>query len=205
MKGDRINSSVFIQMKFLIYFCVIGLCTTNFANAAEKSKKPATKPAATETTETKPSESKSNGLTLDVNRVGLGFATFNNIGGTSTAISAWTDISSDLSAQILLAIGGTSPFEFGIGGFARKTLFGGLMNGFHVGGGFHLGTLNLGGSAKFYVSMVPIFGFHFTWPGTNNIGLSFDGGPNFSIIDGNFNFSTSALSPLFGLNIHYFF
>jgi hypothetical protein len=139
-------------------------------------------------------------------KVGVGFAT-GNFGGSSTALSGWFDLTTMQSIQTVATIGGVNPFQFGFGAVFRNTLVGNHQQGFHVGGGFNLGTFATGNATqptRFYTDVFPEFGVHVTIPGTN-VMASFDGGAVFQVYGGQFEFSLASLSRALGLSVHYFF
>jgi len=195
-----------IQKKFIILSLTFSLFSIAFSAPSEAKPKQGKQTTSTKESLKEPSVSSSDQSPTSTSllRQGFGFASFSNLGGSSTALSTWLDLDSGISIQGLFAIGSTSPFEFGIGGMVRKIMHGNEETGLHLGGGLHLGTSSITGSSKFYISVVPVGGFHFLFPGTKSIGFSFDGGPVFEVRNSTFNFSTVALSPLLGLSIHYF-
>ena len=137
-------------------------------------------------------------------RVGVGLATLSNIGGSPVALSIWADLNADQSLQGVLAVGGSHPFQFGVGGFYRSTVVGTRFEGFHIGAGGHMGQYAAAKTNHLYVHLAPLAGFHFGIPNLSNLMISFDAGMNFDIYDGELDFSLKGASPAMGLAIHYF-
>jgi hypothetical protein len=137
-------------------------------------------------------------------RMGLGLTTLNMI-GTSPAFSAWMELNPSDSVQGFVGIPSTSPFQFGVGGGYRHIISGTQATGLHVGGGLNFGTIQQRANEPFFFAISALAGLHFGLPNLKEIGASLDGGANFTVIDGNFNFSLTGLSPSLGLSIHYFF
>jgi len=165
-----------------------------------EAKKPA--PAAPAPAQVSHSQSHyQGGGSSGIQRTGFGFTTFSQIGVGS--LSGLVDITDKLALQPFLSFGTTSPFQFGVGALGKYTLIGNMQNGFHGGAGFHLGTLNVSSSAKFYINMVLVAGIHFML--TDKISISFDGGPQFQIINSSFNFAMSPFSAIMGMSAHYIF
>jgi len=128
-------------------------------------------------------------------RIGVGYTTYRD------AFSVWVDLSHKLSLQPFLTVASSDPFNFAFGSILRVKVHGNDWSGFHVGGGFDLGTA--GATKEFFLNIFPIAGFAFNVG--NNVGLSFDGGPMFHVTPSPFNFSLGALSTHAGASIHYFF
>ncbi len=138
-------------------------------------------------------------------RFGLGFTTI-IIGDTTPALSGQLDMSEKDTLQFILGVESSSPFNFGVGSAYKRTVSGGQLSGFHLGGGFNLGTRTVGAKPDaFYLNLSPLAGFHFAIPGVSQLLISADGGPIFQILDGNFNFVLSQASTILGLSVHWFF
>lgn len=140
-------------------------------------------------------------------RFGFGFATYGTGGAVpsaSTALSFWIDFNTRHSLQPFVGVTGSDPFTFGIGAIYRATLAGGQASGFHVGGGFNLGTMSGGaGSTPFFMNIITVAGFHFN--AGSNVAFSFDGGPVFHVTPSPFVFSMLPTSAMGGASIHYMF
>jgi len=139
-------------------------------------------------------------------RVGLGYATFMDSTQAANsfvkgAFSVWVDLSPKLSLQPFLSMQSSDPFNFDFGTILRVTIHGNESQGFHVGGGFDLGSAGAG--KTFFLNIFPIAGFHVGV--SSNVALSFDGGPMFHITPSPFQFSIASLSGMAGASIHYFF
>jgi|GEM_PF-5129997 len=136
-------------------------------------------------------------------RFAVGFATVSGFGGANGAISFWYELNPWNSIQGLAAIGGTTPFEVGVGGLYRHTVTGGTSEGLHLGGGALLGSVNAGGS-QFFMRMSGLVGAHLTFPGLSRLQLSFDGGVHFDLLNNTFDIRVEPLSPALGFSVHYF-
>lgn len=211
---------------FVLAALILTLASNSFAaesntTPSKKSHKhsaaPATAPVSSE--HTKSALEASSVSSSAPKRFGLGLQTLNgSVGGSMAAVSGLIEIDSLTNIQAFATIGSTSPFQFGVGGAARRTVSGNEHAGFHVGGLIALGTLAAGStttisssgkvsssaSTKFFINFTALGGVHFQIPGVEKVLVSFDGGPNLAIFDGNTNFSIDALSPFLGFNIHYF-
>jgi hypothetical protein len=147
------------------------------------------------------------GFATTSKRVALGFTTAGVLtipGANTTALSGWFELSPSTSLQTTFGIAGTSPFQFGVGGYFRSRVSGNESAGFHVGGGLNLGSFSQGAvGTDFYVVISPLAGMHFNVPSISNIFLTLDGGVNFRIIGGNFDVAVQNTSPALGLSIHY--
>jgi len=138
-------------------------------------------------------------LGADNLRWGAGFSTLPN----SPALSGLLHFTELDSVQAVFGVGRTHDgTDLSAGGYYRHTLIGGFKEGLHVGGGAEVGVTD----DDWYIGLVPLVGFHFTWPHVSNILLSVDGGARFSFGDGWSNFQ---LGPgggaLLAANIHYLF
>jgi len=194
---------------FVSLALVVGLVSSTAALAKDRSKSSSHDAAnASSSAPARGSMASSSGEM----RIGVGFTTINN------GASVWIDLNDKHSLQGSLGLTQTSPFNFSFGAIYRATLHGSQKNGFHVGGGFDLGTTSsaaaaniaaaaAGGGSKFFINIRPLAGFHFSWPGAEYILLSVDGGPNFAVNDGSFNFSFGPASTgsLIGMSVHYMF
>ncbi len=153
----------------------------------------------------------SNSGASGISRKGLGFATGNFGGTSSAAFSFWGDLDNFNSIQALLGFAQSDPLAFGVAGIYRHTIVGSQGQGLHAGGGIELGAAPKsvrtagGSSSAFYVNFASVVGFHFALPGLSAVQLSLDGGPQFKITDGIFNFALGGLSSAMGLSVHYFF
>lgn len=191
---------------------VVGLgLAISQAQAAPRSKKTAVAPATTAEKPVSTSQAAPARAGMPAfDRFGVGFATLRSLTGGSggapvlidfQGVSTWVEFSSIHSAQLALSIPSTGPFAMAGTLAYRLNLHGTNSNGFHAG----LGTTMGGYGGAFYINIHPMLGFQFTPANLNNILLSFDGGPNFQIADGNFNFNFNALSAQLGFAIHYLF
>lgn len=137
---------------------------------------------------------------------GIGFASFGSAGMPAAALGAlstWINFNGAHSLQPFFGMTSSSPFAFGGGAVYRATILGNYHNGFHIGGGFNLGTAAAGAGTAFFCNIFPAGGAHFTI--LNNMLLSFDGGLIFHVTPSPFQFSALPLSDLLGASIHYFF
>lgn len=131
------------------------------------------------------------------------------LGGSLTGILQITHLD---AIQLFLGIGATSPgFSFGVGGVYKRTLMGGESAGFHLGGGFGLGTLGqasgTGSATDFTMTIPAVVGVHFKVPNTG-VAFHFDGGAAFSLLAAtstDVNFSVGQLSRLMGASVVYEF
>lgn len=94
-------------------------------------------------------------------------------------------------------------FTFGLGAIYKFTVAGDAKTGFHVGPGFSVGTVPVGGKAKFAFSIFGMAGAHFTL--FDRLILSVDGGPMVNVVDGDANFRMKPMGETLGLGIHYLF
>lgn len=141
-------------------------------------------------------------------RIGLGASSY---GGSSSlgvlagpAASMKLEFTSVYSLQVFTGLLSTSPFNFGAGSAFRANVAGDSALGFHVGGGFNLGTTGSGTSTStFFLNVFPLYGIHFSPGGAHNLSFMFDSGPIF-LITPNFQFMISPSSILLGASIHYF-
>lgn len=186
-------------MKKHFYFTLVLLLSTLTVSSFAETKKK----AKSEVTEEIHSEH-------GTGRFGMGFATFGSSGafpGNNSALSFWIDFNSKNSLQPFFGVTASDPFSFGVGAIYRYTLSGAQASGFHVGGGFNLGTDDNGALGnKFFCNIFPVVGLHFNLGShVNNVALSFDGGPVFHVTPSPFAFRTLPVSALAGASIHYFF
>lgn len=106
--------------------------------------------------------------------------------------------------QTYMAIENTQgAFTFGLGAIYKFTVAGDAKTGFHVGPGFSVGTVPVGGKAKFAFSIFGMAGAHFTL--FDRLILSVDGGPMVNVVDGDANFRMKPMGELLGLSVHYLF
>ncbi len=106
-------------------------------------------------------------------------ASYAPLAGSVTGILQFT---SHDALQMFIGFPGTSgAFAFGGGAVYKRTVAGGEGAGFHVGGGFGLGTANLAGNTQFALSIMGLAGIHFGVGGTP-VSFHFDAGPSFSMV-----------------------
>jgi len=199
--------SVPSALRLLIVFCLASAPSVWADKGLESTKRGHSDAIASRASAT----SSPNSVNSGISRKGLGFATGNFGGVSSAAFSFWADLDNFNSLQALLGFAQSDPLAFGVGGIYRRTIVGSQGQGLHAGGGIELGAAPKsaravgGSSSAFYVSFAPIVGFHFALPGLSAVQLSLDGGPQFQIADGTFNFALGGLSSAMGLSVHYFF
>lgn len=137
-------------------------------------------------------------------RLGFGYSTFMTSAGSKGAMSVWLDFSRKVSLQPFISVTSSDPFNFDFGSVFRIKVHGSDWGGFHVGGGFDLGTVTA--AKTFFLNIFPVAGFSFNLGGAaSNVALSFDGGPMFHVTPSPFVFALDSLSALGGASIHYFF
>lgn len=136
---------------------------------------------------------------------GIGYASTLIFTGAASSVTGLIKINETNAIQVFLSIPTTSPFEFTAGGNYKYTVSGGSSAGFHVGGGFTLGSLSVGRGNGFALAVGPTAGIHFALPSVSRVQFHFDGGPVFSTVDGNSNFVLGSHSALLGASIIYMF
>ena len=145
--------------------------------------------------QTSSTSSKQVGLGLSTNTPGLPSV-------TSSALSGWIHLGTGKALQLTFGVGGTSPkFSMGLGSYYKYTLAASGNTGFHIGGGFGLGSI-LG---KFFFGVGPVAGIHFFFPGLDHLLINMDAGATLTVVDGTVNFLTGNLSSILGASIHYLF
>ncbi len=128
------------------------------------------------------------GLTTDT------FAT----GTTAPGLTGLIGFSDKLGLQMYLAIDGTTPkFGFGVGANIKYNAVGNWNKGFHIGGGFGLGSTVA--AATFYANIYGLMGLH--WQPTDGILLSADGGLGITIVSGATTMKLGTTSPMLGASI----
>lgn len=145
---------------------------------------------------------------LTVNPVASGLSSF-----TAASLSTWFTLAERHSLQTYFSIPSTSPFNFGVGTNYKFTLTGDQALGFHIGGGFGLGSTrnpNLASNPKdpknvFFFGFTALGGMHFKVPNLENLMVNFDAGPTFTVVDGNANFTLAGLGGFLGASLHYLF
>lgn len=141
--------------------------------------------------------------------------TTNLTGGQSVSVMFATD--KDWIHTFLGVNHSQGSFSFGAGGIYKFTVHGNRAMGFHVGPGLAVGTVSVGGSSvnvsgstvtvesstKFGFSILGDVGAHYAL--FDRLVLSLDGGPIFSVVDGEFNFMLKPIGEVLGLSVHYLF
>lgn len=116
-------------------------------------------------------------------------------------LSALFVFNDKLALQTYLALGGTSPFLFGAGGQLKFNVAGTQQKGFHLGGGFGIGSISaaLGGTtvvANIYLGV----GLHFTV--ADNVMVIADGSAAVRV-GGGTTFTVGTNGTLLGLSLLY--
>lgn len=127
------------------------------------------------------------------------------------AITGWIGLTPGLGIQPLIDISTTSPtMQMAAGALIKYTVVQLSTGGFHIGAGLTLGSATSknpadnGGNAL-TVGIAGVFGAHFLVPGTTNILVSADGGPQININGGHADFILEPLSLGLGLSLIYMF
>jgi len=126
---------------------------------------------------------------------------------TTPSISALFILQDKLSLQTYAMLADTSPFLFAIGANMKYSLIGDAVKGFHIGGGFGLGTIV--GTAvapattgtDFFVDINALMGLHF--PIVESVMINIDGGATLGVGGNNTTFVIGGNSVLLGLSILY--
>jgi len=137
-------------------------------------------------------------------RKGLGFGSVQGLTGTATSVSGWLELDSNNSVQAFFGIPSTSPFQFSLGGLYHHNVASRGSASFHVGGGFAAGLLGAGRNTDFALSLVANAGIRYQLQ-DSPVFVSLDGGPGFSLLNGNSDFSIGAHSGLLGASVIYVF
>lgn len=143
---------------------------------------------------------------------GMGFASYSSLTNVSAvsvpAMSLGIDVGQAGMIQAMFGLSSASPINFGVGAEYKHIVAGSRAGGFHLGGGFGLGTTGVTGAVpQFFLSFNAVAGVNFVLPNVNNIQIDFDFGPQVGINLAN---STASLnvggfSSVYGMSIHYFF
>jgi hypothetical protein len=134
---------------------------------------------------------------------GLGFASVEGLTGTATSVTGWLELDSVNSIQAFFGVPTTSPFQFSLGGLYHHNVASKGSASFHVGGGFAAGILGAG-KADFALSLIANMGIRYQLQDAP-VFVSLDGGPGFSLVNGNSDFSIGAHSGILGASVVYVF
>lgn len=137
-------------------------------------------------------------------RKGLGFASVEGLTGTATSVTGWLELDSKNSVQGFLGIPTTSPFQFSLGGLFHRIVASKGSASFHWGGGLAAGILGAARKTDFALSLIANLGIRYQLQ-DSPIFVSLDGGPGFSLLNGNSDFSIGAHSGLLGASVIYVF
>ena len=112
----------------------------------------------------------------------LGVTTDNFATGTTNpGLSALIGFNDKVALQLYAAIDGTTPkFGFGVGGNVKVNVVGNWNKGFHLGGGFGLGSTVA--AATFYAQIYGLLGLH--WQPVDGVMVIADGGLGITIVSG---------------------
>lgn len=152
------------------------------------------------------SETTTEAHTHSSQQLGIGYQSQSFASPIDTAVSVYLKLDTKNAIQGFFSVPTTSPFEFMVGGYFKHTLSESQNAGFHVGGGAGLGVLPSATIGTGFAFMLqPIAGVHFNFSDIPHVMFSIDGGPTFSVVDGNANFAIGGISSLLGLSIVYLF
>lgn len=102
-------------------------------------------------------------------------------GTVNPGLSALFNFSDKVGLQVYAAIDGTTPkFGFGVGGNIKVSVIGNSTKGFHIGGGFGLGSTLAAGT--FFANIYGLLGLHF--PIVDSVMVVADGGVGVTIMSG---------------------
>jgi hypothetical protein len=150
-------------------------------------------------------------------RFGIGAATYSPT-SASPSLVALFHFDQRNTLQPMFGIAGTSgTFLFSMGAIYRHAMALGNNAGFHIGGSFGVGTAS-GGSRTatvaagatpstnhLVITMGGVAGIQYHLPGTDDLVMYLDAGPQFGIDDGDANFAIGPFSAIFGATIVYLF
>ena len=208
-----------MQKITLVFIMSLGLILS-VVNAEARNTKRTTNTTSNEQIEThQASERNSGGTTFDLGLSSI--SALPTVGGTGGSLTGIIHLTNVDMIQLLAGITGTTGgFGFGVGGLYKRTVIGNQSAGFHLGGGFGIGTVAgaggavNGSSTSFAMSIAAVIGAHFEIPGTQ-IALHFDGGPDFTLVSVSgtngigggttTNFAMGPLSSLLGATVVYAF
>jgi hypothetical protein len=195
-------------MKNLILISLIVSVGLSSAFGAEKKAKTSAHDSIT--------TSQSAPLSTGGPRWGLGMATYSITGLFGASLAGIMSFDPKNSLQPMFTIAHTAgSFQFDIGALFRHSMIQGTNTGFHIGGGFGLGTTPgtttttaTGArttSNDLAVAISGVAGFKYTLPGTEDVILYADAGPVIQLVDGDADFHLSPFSGFFGATLVYLF
>jgi len=150
-------------------------------------------------------ETSANRVDWEKAKYGFGFASMGEMTGTSAALTGLVEFDQKNWLQPLAFLDGTSPAVFGIGALYKRVVASRGNAGFHLGGGFTMGSvIKSAGGTGIGAGIAAIGGFHVEFPGADQILLQLDGGPVLTFGDRT-NFIINPLSGAFGLSAVYRF
>jgi len=118
---------------------------------------------------------------------------------TDPALSAWIDLSPNMSLQSYALIGSVDPFTFSLGANLKFTVIGTTSKGFHVAPGVGFGTYSALLSTPFFFRFNALAGFHFLL--VDRVMVNVDSGATLMVNDGNFNFKLAGNSQVLGVSL----
>ncbi|MCM2277055.1 MAG: hypothetical protein NDJ89_03150 [Oligoflexia bacterium] len=157
-------------------------------------------------------------------KTGLGLASAEAFTGASSSLVALIRFDEKDAIQAYLSLPSTSPFTFSVGGIYKHTVTETPQGaGLHLGGGLSLGTFSktgvagidvsdlisaaggtgIGSSTGFALRLSGVAGLHFPLAVASKVMVHLDGGPTFSLLDGNAGFEIGAHSMLLGVSVVY--
>ncbi|MCM2324426.1 MAG: hypothetical protein NDJ90_14300 [Oligoflexia bacterium] len=185
----------------MLTFTASLVCSPSFAQTKRDARKPVAPVATTVAQE------QDFGYATSSAKFGLGVASASQLTGAQSSLTGVMELDPNTTIQALLSMPSTSPFEFSLGGLFKYTVAGSPNVGFHIGGGLTLGALSnpVTGDSAFALGIAGIGGLHFPLTSSRQVMLHLDGGPAFSLIDGEADFAIGALSGLLGVSVLYMF
>lgn len=170
---------------FSLSLLTIGAVTAPSAEAQGKKTAPAASSAPASTSGSQGGGTSSGGLKFSDVGIGAAFMS-GNVVNSSTSLTGYFGMNQDCVIQPYLTIAGTSPFAFGFGGHYKHTVARHGDAGFHLGGGFGLGTAATGAAnnTDFFVKFNALAGLNFRFRDFNNLVFAVDFGPTLGILDG---------------------
>ncbi len=161
--------------------------------------------AAPKKSDSAPAEATANRVDWEKAKYGVGFASFGELTGTSSALTGLIQFDTKNWLQPIAFLDGTSPAIFGIGALYKRVVASRGNAGFHLGGGFTMGSvIKSTGGTGLGAGIAALGGFHVEFPGAEQIILQMDGGPVLTFGDRT-NFVINPFSGAFGLSAVYRF